>query len=149
VQDAVGVAGGEVLRVRALAEGQLPGERPLGPLGGDDLLAVAVVRGALGLDRQDAVLDGHLDAVRVGAGQVGLDMVTAVLAAVDVHRHAEGARVPLAAMEKRRSKGSLEGSNLTTDIAASSWCGVCAGTMYGLGRCGPFTRRVVLRTLHS
>jgi len=46
VQDTVGVAGGEVLRIRALAEGQLPGERPLGPLGGNDLLAVAVVRGS-------------------------------------------------------------------------------------------------------
>jgi hypothetical protein len=89
VQDAVGVAGGEVLRVHSLAEGELPGERPLGPFGDNDLPAVAIVRGALGLDRQDAVLDGHLDAVRVGAGQVGLDVVAAVLAAVDVHGHAE------------------------------------------------------------
>jgi hypothetical protein len=78
-------ASGEVLRVHSLAEGELPGERPLGPLGDNDLPAVAIVRGAPGLDRQDAVLDGHLDAVRVGAGQVGLDVVAAVLAAVDVH----------------------------------------------------------------
>ena len=93
MQDAVGVAGGEVLRVHALAEGEPPGERSLGPFGGNDLLAAAVVRGALGLDRHGAVLDGHLDAVRVGAGHIGLDVVTAVLAAVDVHRHAErGAR---------------------------------------------------------
>ena len=49
--DAVAVVGGEVLRVHALAEGEPPGERPLGPFGGNDLLAVAVVRGALGLDR--------------------------------------------------------------------------------------------------
>src|SRR6266853_2098853 len=89
MQDTAGVASGEVLRVHSLAEGEPPGERPLGPFGDNDLPAVAIVRGAPGLDRQDAVLDGHLDAVRVGAGQVGLDMVTAVLAAVDVHRHAE------------------------------------------------------------
>jgi hypothetical protein len=104
VQDAVG----EVLRVHALAEGQLPGERPLRPIGGHDLLAVAMVRGALGPDRQDAVLDGHLEAVRVGAGQVGLDMVTARLAAVGVHRRAERGTRPLAAIEKSRSKGSLK-----------------------------------------
>jgi hypothetical protein len=89
VQDTVGVAGGEILRIHALAESAPAGERPLRPLGGNDLLAVAIVSGARGLDRQDAVLDGHLDAVRVGAGQVGLDMVAAVLAALDVYRHAE------------------------------------------------------------
>jgi hypothetical protein len=89
VQDTVGVVGRQVLRVHALAEGELPGERSLGSLGDDDLLAFAVVRGALGVDRQDAVLDGHLDAVRVGAGQVGLDVVAAVLAAVNVHGHTE------------------------------------------------------------
>jgi hypothetical protein len=50
VQDTVGVGGGEVLRVHALAEGKLAGERPLGPLGDDDLLAVAVMRGAFGPD---------------------------------------------------------------------------------------------------
>jgi hypothetical protein len=82
VRDTVGVAGGEILRIHALAKSELAGERPLRPLGGNDLLAVAIVRGARGPDRQDAVLDGHLDAVRVGAGQVGLDMVAAVLAAV-------------------------------------------------------------------
>ena len=49
MQDTVGVAGGEVVGVHALAEGELPGERPLGPLGRNDLLAFAVVRGALGL----------------------------------------------------------------------------------------------------
>jgi hypothetical protein len=43
VQDTVGVAGGEVLRVHALAEGELPGERPLGSLGDKNPLAVAVV----------------------------------------------------------------------------------------------------------
>jgi hypothetical protein len=69
VQDTVGVGGGEVLRVRALAQGQLAGERPLGPLGDDDLLAVAVMRGAFGPDRQGAVLDGDLDAVWVDAGR--------------------------------------------------------------------------------
>src|SRR5207248_11147496 len=52
VQDTVGVARGKVLRVHALAQGQLAGERPLGPLGDDDLLALAVVRGAFGPDRQ-------------------------------------------------------------------------------------------------
>jgi hypothetical protein len=46
VQDTVGIGGGEVLRVHALAQGQLAGERPLGPLGDDDLLALAVMRGA-------------------------------------------------------------------------------------------------------
>jgi hypothetical protein len=69
VQDTVGVAGGEVLRVHALAQGQLAGERPLGPLGDDNLLAVAVMRGAFGADRQGAVLDGDLDAVRVDAAR--------------------------------------------------------------------------------
>jgi hypothetical protein len=39
------------------------------------------------------MLDGHLDAGRVDAGQAGLDVVAAVPGAVDVHRHAErGAR---------------------------------------------------------
>ena len=52
VQDTVGVADGEVLRVHALAQGQLAGERPLRPLGDNDLLAVAVMRGAFGPDRQ-------------------------------------------------------------------------------------------------
>jgi hypothetical protein len=50
MQDTVGVAGGEVLRVRALAEGQLAGERPPGPFGDNDLLALAVMRGAFGPD---------------------------------------------------------------------------------------------------
>ena len=36
----------------ALAQGQLAGERPLRPLGDNDLLAVAVMRGAFGPDRQ-------------------------------------------------------------------------------------------------
>src|SRR5580693_6900525 len=55
-----------------------------------------------------------------------------------------GARVPLAAMDKSRSnsrKGSRKGSNLVTDIAFSSWCGVCPGTMCGLGWRGPLTRQ--------
>src|SRR6266498_621760 len=67
VQDTVGVGGGEVLRVHTLTEGQLPGERPLGSLGDNNLLALAVGRGALGLDRQGAGVDEHLDAVRVDA----------------------------------------------------------------------------------
>ena len=50
-----------------------------------------------------------------------------------------GARVPLAAMDKSRSI-SRKGSNLVTDIAAS-WCGVCPGTMCGLGSRGPLTRQ--------
>lgn len=58
---------GEVLRVHSLAERELPRERPLEPIGDNDLLAVAIVRGALGLDRQDDVVDGHLAAVRAGA----------------------------------------------------------------------------------
>ena len=93
----------------ALAEGEPPGERPLGPFGGNDLLAVAVVRGALGLDRHGAVLDGHLDAVRVGAGQVGLDMVTAVLAAVDVHRHPERGTRPGRGHREEPLEGIPEG----------------------------------------
>ena len=36
---------------------------PLEPIGDNDLLAVAIVGGALGLDRQDNVVDGHLNAV--------------------------------------------------------------------------------------
>ena len=36
MQNTAGVAGGEVLRVHSLAEGELPGERRLGPLGADD-----------------------------------------------------------------------------------------------------------------
>jgi hypothetical protein len=68
VQDTTGVASGEVLRVHSLTEGELPGERPLGPFGDNDLPAVAIVKGAPGLARQDAVLEGHLDAVGVGAG---------------------------------------------------------------------------------
>ena len=39
------IAGGEVLRVQPLAERQLPGERRLWPLGDDNLLDLAVVRG--------------------------------------------------------------------------------------------------------
>ena len=39
------------------------------------------------------------------------------------HDHAGAGRVPLAAMQMSRSKGSRDGSNLITDIAASSWCG--------------------------
>ena len=90
MQDTVGVASGEVLGVRSLAEGELSGERSLGPFGGNDLRAVAIVRVRSAWIVEDAVLDGHLDAVRVGAGQrVGLDVVAAVLAAVDVHGHAE------------------------------------------------------------
>src|SRR5216117_3473920 len=50
-------------------------ERPQGSLSGNDLRALAVVRVALGLDRQSTGLDGHLDAVRVDTGQVGLDVV--------------------------------------------------------------------------
>src|SRR6266498_4786752 len=89
VQDTVGVGGGEVLRVHTLTKGQLPGERPLGSLGDNNLLALAVRRGALGLDRQGAGVDDHLDAVRVNAGQVYLHVVTAVLAAVDIQWHRE------------------------------------------------------------
>jgi hypothetical protein len=48
VQDTIGVAGGEVLGVHALAERQLPGERPLGPFGRDDLVVLTVVRGPFG-----------------------------------------------------------------------------------------------------
>ena len=48
MQDTVCVSGGEVLRVHALAEGELTGERPLGSLGNDDLLALPVGGGALG-----------------------------------------------------------------------------------------------------
>ena len=93
MKDTVGVGGGEVLGVHALAEGKLAGKRPLGPLGDDDLLALAVMRAAFGPDRQGAVLHGHLDAVRVHAGQVGLDVVAPIPGAVDVHGHAErGAR---------------------------------------------------------
>lgn len=47
MQDTVGVAGGEVLRVHSLAEGELPGERPLGPFGDNDLPAVAIVKGVV------------------------------------------------------------------------------------------------------
>jgi hypothetical protein len=49
----------------------------------------------------------HLDAVGVGTGQVGLDMVAAIIAAVDVHRHAKRGTLPLAAMEKNLSIRSL------------------------------------------
>jgi hypothetical protein len=52
-------------------------------------IALTVVRGAFGLDRQGAVLNGHLDAVRVDARQVSLDVVAAVLTAVDIHGHSE------------------------------------------------------------
>jgi hypothetical protein len=54
-QDTLGVAGGEVLRVHPLTEVELPGERPLGPFGDNDLLSLAVVRAAFGADCQGAV----------------------------------------------------------------------------------------------
>ena len=55
VQDTVCVLGGEALgSADALAEGKLPGERPLGSLGDNDVLALAVTGGALGPDRQGA-----------------------------------------------------------------------------------------------
>jgi hypothetical protein len=60
---------------------------PWGSVGDNDLLAFAVARG--GVDRQGAALYGHLDTVRVDAGQVGLNVVAAVLAAVHVQWHAK------------------------------------------------------------
>jgi len=56
-------------------------------LGDNDRLALAIVRRAIGPDRQDAALDGHLYAVRVDAGQVGLNVIAAVFTAVDVQGH--------------------------------------------------------------
>ena len=121
LQDTVAVAGGEVLRVHSLAE-ESSANDPLGPFGDNDLVAVAIVRERLRPGSSDTVLDCHLNAVRVGAGQVGFDMVAAALAAVDVHGHAERSSRP-------------------ADIAASAWCGVCRRTMDSLGRRGPLTRR--------
>jgi hypothetical protein len=128
VQDTVGVASGEVLRAHSLAERELPRERPLEPIGDNDLLAVAIVRDALGLDRQDDVLDGHLDAVKVGAGQVGLDMVAAVLAAVDVHGDTERGTRPARGHGQEpietpgKGPGRARTRPLTSLPPAGVWC---------------------------
>ena len=95
MQDTVGVAGGEVLRVHALAEGQLAGERPLGPLGDDDLLAVAVMRGAFGrivrvlCSTVTSMLSGLTPAGRPRRCSCHPRVVAAIPGAVDVHGHAE------------------------------------------------------------
>src|ERR1700745_3995783 len=57
-----------------------------------------------------------------------------------------GARVPVAAMEKSRSKGSRRGSNLSTDIAASSCAAAREPRAASAGAVLP-PDRVILRPL--
>ena len=96
------------------------------------------------MDRQGAVLDGHLDAQgrrRAGRPRHGSCRPRRGRCPWGYRAgHASRSRLWTRA-GRTPGKGPGRGSNLVTDIAASRWRGVCRGTMYGLGRCGPFTRQ--------
>jgi hypothetical protein len=59
----------QVVGVDAFAQSELTAEYSLRPLGGDEVVGVAVVGRALGAQPHGAVLDGDLDGSRVSAGQ--------------------------------------------------------------------------------
>ncbi len=86
-EHAVVVGGRHLARVQGVADLQLPGEAALRPLGEQDVVALLVLRAALGPDGQHVALGGDLHAARVDARQIQGDVVT-VVGLPDVHRHA-------------------------------------------------------------
>src|SRR5690606_3897415 len=77
--------------VERVPEEQLPGERPTWTFPDLDVVAVAVVRFALGLDGEHVALDVQVDRVGRDTRQVELDDVL-VPGTVGVHRHRGGTR---------------------------------------------------------
>ena len=84
------VSGLDVVRVEALAEEELAGERSGRSLVDEDLIILIELPLALGRDRERVLLDCHLDRVRIDTGKVDVQIEPIALP-VAVRRHVVGA----------------------------------------------------------